>query len=409
MAHELLIPATPTTYTLEVTSQCNSVCVGCGNVFQRTLGDMEVERWRSLLAILAPHIVSLRVTGGEPTLYPAFTTLLDCIDELGVPFVVFSNGLWPDEDETLAALLACAHLDGVLISLHGGNAASHQAFTGVDCFDRVTNTIRRAAQSGLAINTNTVLTRCNLQDVTAIADLSHNLGAGFAAFSRYYGPPTPATALSESEFRTAAAAVQALKDQGARIHFNNCVPTCFDGLPTKSCPAGITHCTIDPKGRVRPCTHAPQILGDLFQQPITRIWKSKAAEEWRGLIPPICKSCAEYVRCRGGCKAIACHLQREQDPLIRKPLEQPLPTMTPSRIQLYSGARVEPNFALREEAFGYLLINRNQIIPVRTEAKPVLDALDGKTTLRQIRDHHGQLGLDFVAYLFNKGLVHLLQ
>jgi radical SAM protein with 4Fe4S-binding SPASM domain len=406
---QLLIPAAPTTYTLEVTSRCNSACVGCGNVFQRTLGDVDVEHWRHLLTSLKPHIISIRVTGGEPTLHPQFPTLIRLIDGLGVPFVLFSNGLWQDLDETLALLLDRAHFDGVLISLHGQDASEHQAFAGVNSFEQVTKTIRQAAQAGLNVNTNTVLTRYNYQSIAAVATLSRELGARFAAFSRYYGPPTPVTDLTESEFRIAAATVAALHSQGTRVHFNNCVPVCFDGQPTKSCPAGITHCTIDPLGRVRPCTHAPHILGDLFNHPITEIWHSEAADQWRALIPSICKSCAEFVRCRGGCKAMAYHLQRDKDPLIRRPLKQPLSVTHTTRIQLYAGARPERNFTLREESFGYLLVNRNQIVPVRTEAKLLLDALDGTNTLDKIQNTFGQSGLAFVAYLFNKGLVRLVQ
>jgi len=409
MSDPLLIPAAPTTYTLELTSRCNSACVGCGNVFECTLGEIDIKRWRYLLTKLKPYLVSLRVTGGEPTLHVQFPALIRFIDRLGVPFVLFSNGLWPALDETLALLLECSHLDGVLISLHGRDAATHQAFAGVNSFDRVTTVIRQAAQAGLSINTNTVLTRSNHRDIAAVARLSCDLGARFAAFSRYYGPPTPVTALSEEEFRAAAAIVHDLRRQGLGVQFNNCVPVCFDGQPTKSCPAGITHCTIDPLGRVRPCTHAPHILGDLFSQSIADIWHGEAASRWRALIPPTCKTCAEFVRCRGACKAMAHHLRRDRDPLIRGPLRHPLPINSPSQIQFYADARPEANFVLRKEDFGYLLINRNQIVPVKPEAKPLLDALDGTTTMRQLQSDFGQPGLVFVAYLFNKGLVRLAQ
>jgi radical SAM protein with 4Fe4S-binding SPASM domain len=409
MADQLLIPATPTTYTLELTSRCNSGCVGCGNVFERALGEMGIERWRHVLMKLKPHIVNVRVTGGEPTLHAQFEALIRLIDGLSVPFVIFSNGLWLDPSKTLAILLDCANLDGVLISLHGKDAVSHQAFVGIDSFDRVTTTIRLAAQAGLAVNTNTVLTRYNYRDIPAIVTLSRDLGARSAAFSRYYGPPTDVTELPESEFRLAVAAAHRIQQQGFRVQFNNCVPLCFDGKPTKSCPAGITHCTVDPLGRVRPCTHAPHVLGDLFSQSITGIWHGQAANQWRALIPPICKTCVEFVRCRGACKAMAYHRNQDKDPLIRKPLQEPLLVTNPSRIQLYAGARPQPNFVLRQEDFGYLLINRNQIIPVKSDAKPLLDMLDGTTTLRQLQDEFGQPGLAFVAYLFKKGLVHLSQ
>lgn len=406
---KLFIPATPTTYTLELTSRCNSVCIGCGNVFNRDFGDMTVERWRFLLSRLRPHIVSLRITGGEPTLHPQFAELICLIDSLNAPFVLFSNGLWPRPDETLALLQACRNLDGVLVSLHGRSAQSHLAFTGVDSFDRVTNNIRQAAATGLIINTNTVLTRYNYRDIPDIAALSRELGATFAAFSRYYGPPTPVTNLTEAEFREAATTVHKLRSDGFRVQFNNCVPSCFDGKPTKSCPAGITSCTVDPLGSVRPCTHAPHVLGNLFGQPIEQIWHNEAAQQWRKLIPPLCMNCAEFTRCRGACKAMAYHMGQNQDPLMQAPLTYSLPVQKPLQVKLYQNARPQQNFTLREERFGYLLANRNQLIPVSPEAKPILDLLNGQTTMQQIQDNFGQSGIALVAYLYSKGLIHLAQ
>jgi radical SAM protein with 4Fe4S-binding SPASM domain len=406
---QLWIPATPTTYTLELTSRCNSACIGCGNVFERSFGDMPVAQWRNILSRLKPSIVTLRLTGGEPTLHPDFPAIIRLVDSLGVPFVLFSNGFWTKRDKTLALLLDCSHLDGVLISLHGRDAATHKAFTKVNSFDDVNTTIRQATRAGLAINTNTVLTRYNYQDIADIAQLSYRLGASFAAFSRYYGPPTPVADLTDDEFRTAAAMVHKLKNLGQKVQFNNCVPVCFDGKPTKSCPAGITHCTIDPFGWVRPCTHTPQVLGNILNQPIANIWRGQAANQWRVLTPPICQSCAEFARCRGACKAMAYQLQQSHDPLMQKPLAEPLPSTAPAKMQLFAGARPKPNFTLRKEAFGYLLINRNQIVPVVTETRSLLDSFDGVTTLSQIEHNFGQSGLAFVAYLFNKGLVHLAQ
>jgi radical SAM protein with 4Fe4S-binding SPASM domain len=405
----LLIPATPTTYTLELTSHCNSQCIGCGNVFDRALGCMRFDHWQTILLALQPHIISLRVTGGEPTLHPDFHQIIRLIDQLAVPFVIFSNGLWPNRDRILRLLLDCRHLDGLLISLHGHDAATHRAFAGVDSFDQVVTTIRQATAAGVNINTNSVLTRANCQHIAAIARLSQELGARYAAFSRYYGPPQPITDLTADEFRQAAAAVHDLRQRNAHVQFNNCVPVCFDRQPTKSCPAGITHCTIDPLGQVRPCTHAPQVLGDLFSQPIEAIWQSEAASCWRDRIPAACATCAEFTRCRGACKAMAYHQHCERDPLMCEPLATAVTATQSKQINLYSLSRPKSNYVRRNEAFGYLLVNRNQIIPVQKEAGPLLDRLESKVTLQDIEHEFGQRGLAFVALLFNKGLLCLDQ
>lgn len=405
----LFIPSRPTTYTLELTSRCNSQCLGCGNVFERSLGEMSVGHWQVLFQSLTPHIINLRLTGGEPTLHAQFPQLLQLVDSLGVPFVIFTNGLWLHPEQILELLVHCRNLDGLLISLHGKDAPTHRAFAGIDSYRRITTAIRSASEAGIRVNTNTVLTRANYLDIPEIANLSLALGATYAAFSRYYGPPLCVTDLHPDEFRRAAQRVAYLKEQGWRVIFNNCIPICFDSQETKRCPAGITHCTINPQGQVRPCTHSPNVLGDLFEKDILEIWQGPEVEEWRNQIHPDCHNCAEFTRCRGGCKALAYHLGCAIDPLARQPLDEPLASDKPHHVQLYAKARPRTNFTLRQESFGYLLVNRNQIVPVSLHAQPILESLDGKTTLQQIRERYGDQGLQFVANLFYKGLLYLDQ
>ena len=405
--HKLYIPTTPTTYTLELTSRCNNTCVGCGNVFSRELGEMPLERWTILLDRLQSHMINIRVTGGEPTLHRQFSQVIQTIDGLNVPFVLFSNGVWKNRPEIIRLLHGCNNLDGVLISLHGKDNASHQQFVGCDSFEQTIQSIRESVRAGLRINTNTVLTRANFRTVEEIAQSLLDLGVGFVAFSRYYGASCPITALSEAEFLDAVQAVHTLKARGVPVRFNNNVPACFGGYPSKSCPAGITHCTIDPLGNVRPCNHTPTTLGNLFDHSIEKIWQSEQAAWWRGLIPQECYQCAEFDTCRGGCKAMALELGKERDPLMRKPLVEKLGQKTPRKLTLYEQAVPLKNWTMRREKFGLLLVNRNRVLPVDSAAEPLLDMLDGTHSLRVIKQQFGQHGLNFVGQLYVAGLVHL--
>ncbi len=405
--HKLYVPTVPTTYTLELTSYCNNACVGCGNVFSRDLGEMPAARWVSLLDRLRPHLLNIRVTGGEPTLHRHFPRIVEAIDRLDVPFVLFSNGVWEDRREIIQLLSDCRNLDGVLVSLHGRDHRSHRQFVGRDSFEQTVGSIRQAAQAGLLINTNTVFTRANFRNVEEIVQLSLGLGSGFVAFSRYYGSPNPVTALSDDEFRLAVASVHALKARGMPVRFNNNVPACFSGYPSKSCPAGITHCTIDPLGNVRPCNHVSVTFGNLFDCSIEEMWRSESARRWRGLIPQPCFQCAEFHRCRGGCKAMALRSDSGQDPLMRCPLAENLQQEAPRKLQLYEESAPVKNFDIRREEFGLLLVNRSRVLPVALAAEPLLDMLDGNHSLRKIKRQFGQEGLDFVGHLYVNGLIRL--
>ena len=72
---------------------------------------------------------------------------------------------------------------------------------------------------------------------------------------------------------------------------------------------------------------------------------------------------------------------------------------------LYEGAHPVGRYALRAEEFGYVLINGNRIVPVVAAAKPVLDACDGHTTLRQIERQLGPNALSLVGSLYQRGMI----
>ncbi len=406
--HTLYIPKTPTTYTLEITSFCNNACVGCGNVFSHQLGEWPVEHWRVLLDRLRPHLVNIRVTGGEPTLHRQFSQLIQVIDRYNVPFVLFSNGVWKNRAEIIQVLSACENLDGILLSLHGKDSHAHQQFVGRDTFAETVETLRQAAQAGLTINTNTVLTRANFQDVETIAKFALDLGARAAAFSRYYGDVIPLTTFAPGAFKQAIEAVYALQREGLPVRFNNNVPGCFSGHPSKSCPAGITHCTIDPVGNVRPCNHIDRVFGNLFETPIETLWQSEKAALWRDLIPQACYQCAEFERCRGGCKAMALRTEEGRDPLMQEPLDETLKSNTPHSLKLYAGSRPLKNFIIRREDFGLMLINRSRIVIADFSAEPLLSLLDGQHSLATIQQASGREGLNFIGKLYTEGLVRLL-
>lgn len=404
-----LTPRRPTTYTLELTAACNHSCIGCGNVFSRELGFMRGTTWIRLLNDLKSDIVSLRMTGGECTLHPDFKDIVYEIDQLDVPFVVLTNGNWHEPDRVLQLSSDCKNLDGVLVSLHGKDSHSHSAFVVTDSFSIVTRNIQRATDAGIKVGTNTILLKSNIEDIEQIAELSFRLGATSAAFSRYYGKPIPGLELSEAELHEAIARIATLRKQEPRIVFNNCVPMCFShdiDMPTKGCTSGFTHCTIDPAGNVRPCTHSPVMLGSLFEQDIAEIWDSEPLWEWRNLISEACTTCGVFSQCRGGCRATAHHRGQIQDPLIRSPFDRL--TAPRQALNLYQHACPIPNFTLRQDDFGFYIINRNRHICLSNKAMPILEMLDGNTTLEEIQTQIGQVAVDFVGTLALNGLVELV-
>lgn len=403
-----LTPARPHTYTIEVIAACNHQCVGCGNVFDRRLPYMPASDWQQLLRRIQPDITGLRITGGECTLHPDFAAIIRMCDQLDVPFVVFTNGHWRQTDALINLFAGCRNLHGLLISLHGHTAETYRSFVTTNAFHVVTDTIYRACCSGVRVVTNTILLQSNVDYIDDIAALSFSLGASAVAFSRYYGHPLPELELPPAQLQQAIRHIAARRAQDARFVFNNCVPFCFsDDLPTRGCTSGFTHGTIDPLGYVRPCTHAPVILGNALEQDMETIWNSALIQQWRSLIPTPCITCRVFDTCRGGCRATAYQRGLQQDPLMVTPIDSP-EAPPPRRLRLYRHACPRPNYTIRQNQSGWYLVNHTRQVAVSERAVSLLEALNGQTTLAEIYAGFGQVALDFIGSLVLNGLVELV-
>jgi radical SAM protein with 4Fe4S-binding SPASM domain len=396
---------------LELTAACDNHCPGCGNVFARSGAGRDAlpppldgETWQRILDRLSPHVHSLRITGGEPTLHPEFLEILDRVDALGVPYALFTHGRWAEPTRLIRRLGESRALRSLLISLHGADAAAHAAFCGrEEAFEETAGNVVRATRAGLTVNTSTVLTRQNYGQVRAIAHLSRTLGADHAVFSRPIGPLDGAP--SPAQLRHAVRTVERLCDEGTPVRWSACVPPCFTPNSSTGCLAGLAFWTIDPWGHVRPCNHAPLRCGNLLRRSVAEIAASAEMARWHAAIPQACRTCAAYGRCHGGCRAQALWLGRGRDDLMRAPLaSDPSPSPT---LELPREGRPVARFETRVEEFGRLLIRGGTVLPVSPGAAPLLEGLDGSLTVGEIEERFGTRGLSLVGRLLQEGLVEL--
>jgi len=322
------LPAYPIFCYVELTPACNNHCPGCGNIFadDRALPPLSSAEWQVILTKLHPHVYRLKLTGGEPTTHPEFEAIIRIIQKLDIPFALFTNTRWHTPAQLIALLRDTPQCKGLLVSLHGATATSHDAFTNVSgSFYETCANIRRAVAAGLSVTTSTVITKHNWQESGAIVALSQDLGAHHSVFNRYLGPLLPEIEPSPEQLQHAIQTVEYTSQwptngQQSKVKFGNCIPQCFYPSSSTGCLAGIAYCTIDPWGNVRPCNHAPLVCGNLLTQSLEEIWHSAAMEAWREMIPEGCVGCSQFEVCRGGCRATAMLRGLERDPLIGKPV-----------------------------------------------------------------------------------------
>jgi radical SAM protein with 4Fe4S-binding SPASM domain len=289
---------------LELTPACNNRCPGCSNVFttRRVEAPLSGGEWIDLIERIQPRVRWLKLTGGEPTLHPEFGKIVTFLNQSGIPFRLLTNGRWPNFSQTLALLVESPMLESLLISLHGPDNQSHEAFTGVPgSFDDAVSAVSHAAEAQLKAATSTVITRYNWNRVEEIAQFASSRGADHVAFNRYIGPPLPDLEATAEQGISALREVEHLISQGAQIRFGTPVPQCLFPNSTMPCLAGRAFITVDPWGRVRPCNHAPLIVGNLFQDSLEGILPRLV--KWHTGIPEVCNNCNLREVCGAGCRA----------------------------------------------------------------------------------------------------------
>jgi radical SAM protein with 4Fe4S-binding SPASM domain len=402
----------PIYYSLEVTSLCNSRCPVCSNVFVRRRETLSAAGWTRVLAHLAPHAETFKLTGGEATLHPEFPAILRATAETGVPFALFTNGRWRDPDAVIDLLLHAPTCSGLLVSLHGADTVTHEAFTQTPgSFVETCANIQAATAAGLRIHTSTVITQHNWCSSDEIITLAKELGASRAVFNRYLGPPAPAIEPEPVQLRFAVQRIEqqmhhyaGLQRNSFDIRYGNCIPHCFTPSSSAGCWAGIAYCTVDPWGNLRPCNHSPTIVGNLFEAPINALWQSDIMEQWRALTPSGCVACTAFDLCHGGCRALV--ELRESDPLIGHALAES--TRVPQLVRLPQALCPLLTCTVRSELFGYSLARGHSLFEATHEAAPLLDQLKGDRTLQHLTDEFGADGLEFIGLLYLSGMVSLI-
>lgn len=402
----LHILSAPVLYALELTPDCNNRCPACFNIFEDNSAPLLSARdWQAILGAISPHAHRLKLTGGEPTLHPDFPAIVQAIAQRNIEFTVFTNGRWQDPQHLLDCLAAIPRLTGLLVSLHGARAESHEAFTSVaGSFEETVANIERAVERGLRVTISAVLTTANLNELADIVTLSQTVGARSVVFNRLLGAQAPHLTLPDSQLIAAVQIIEQLRAKGLPVKHGTGIPQCLTPSSSNGCLAGVAYVAIDPWGNVRPCTHSRLICGNLLRQPLDEIWRSPEMERFRNAIPAACHTCAAFAQCHGGCRVMAMESESRVDPCMRSPLDaRPIPPP----LELPAGACPLARYRLRQESFGYVLMRGNALIGVHARSWPLLKCLDGRHTLADLQQRFGAAAVELVGTLYQKGLVEL--
>ena len=396
-----------TTAYLELTPACNNRCLGCSNVFitdkptrkieiaQAPLG---ISDWRMIIGKLAPQIDQLSITGGEPTLYKYFTEFTHLLAEYNLRFTLFTNARWHNPNSVVRTLGQTEQLKGLLISLHGQDAGTHEAFTLVlGSFDETVENIRLATQAGVPVTLSTIITRYSFAQSQAVYKLGQDLGVRQVVFNRYIGQSDDDCAPTPSQLKQALTDIEALRVSGANVKLSVTVPQCFHPTSATGCGAGDAFITVDPWGNVKPCNHTPMIVGNLRYDTIEQIMASQKLDYWRNLPLANCKDCAALAACGGGCRAEAMLNQSNYDSLATKPF------LSEDKTDFL----VLPDYLhpLATQTFS----KEDFVAEIDRQSREILlNSLDGTTTLKDLGMRYGQPMLDLIGAMHHEGIVEFV-
>ncbi len=160
---------------VEITKNCNLRCRYCFDEAGAGSPTLPLGRWIELLDSL--HNAGLRivkVSGGEPFLYPG---ILDLLEYAQGKFIVSINTNGYFIDEEVAGRLASMHLQAVQVSLDSTRAEVHDFFRGDGSWDRAMSAIDLLARAGVPLRISTTATTQNVGELDDIRELARAYGA----------------------------------------------------------------------------------------------------------------------------------------------------------------------------------------------------------------------------------------
>ena len=168
----------PRIIAFEVTRRCPLRCRHCRAAATTSSTDgLSTEQCKRILKGIADFHKSIIIfTGGEPLARADIFELVEYARDLGLPAVLATCGM--DMDAATAIRLKEVGISAISFSIDGATAATHDAFRQTPgAYDAVLAAIEAVKAAGLRFQINTTVTRLNLAEVGAIADLAARLGA----------------------------------------------------------------------------------------------------------------------------------------------------------------------------------------------------------------------------------------
>ncbi|MFH0997173.1 MAG: radical SAM protein [Pseudomonadota bacterium] len=311
-----------------VTDRCNLHCSHC---YQDDASHSDLA-WNDHLTILE-HILSfirlcrdrnngrpfrahVTVTGGEPFVRDDFIPLLERLSRERQYFslAILTNGtlLTP----AVVSSLKKVKPGFVQVSIDG-TCETHDRIRGKGSFDRAIAGLKFLVSAGIPAYLSFTAQRKNYRDFPAVARLGRQLGVARVWADRMVpcgrGGETAENLLTPAETREFFELMLQGRKRGwlkrSCVKLHRSLQFTVTGEPPYRCSAGDTLVTILSNGDVCPCRRMPLVVGNIFREPLDRLYGS--SELFIGLrdrqrLSKGCEKCFYARSCAGGSRCMAC-------------------------------------------------------------------------------------------------------
>lgn len=311
----------PIAAQIEITDYCNFRCKHCYLLDSAGQNDFSKSNSQNILNIVktlcTEGVFNIVLTGGEPLTCPSLLKLVISYLSAQNMNVSINTNLTLLNDELLDFFIEKG-VRNLLISCPSAHPSLYEDITNYHHFDCFLQNLQSVLKSGISYSINMVVSQYNKHDIINTAKILKQMGAKkFGATPMSLNPlyPRKDLLLSNDEVRLLVHDLLWIKDNlGMSVDIMEALPKCVfpkDLLKQdvsflkRRCQAGISIIAISPNGDVRPCTHNPEIYGNILYESLDDIWKRMSPWRSMDLIPSKCKKCEYFISCHGGCRTNA--------------------------------------------------------------------------------------------------------
>lgn len=251
------------------------------------------------------------ITGGEPTLHPAFCSIVNRIVRSEGSVAITTNGTNAD---SFVPLGSCANNINVQVSLDG-DRKTHDSIRGTGTFDLAVGTIKKLLASGFHVTVASVVNKINADVFPLLSEVVSELHIPSWSLSmeQAFAADAKSRELTTGEWNAFVDSIIKIANVPVKIrkHFDFDL---FERMEAKlgkehiakcaipNCGVGRTKVYVYPDGTVLPCTCLPELaLGNVFTDPVALLRTRFEGIRCEPSAKSVCHSCRWNYFCKGGC------------------------------------------------------------------------------------------------------------